>query len=197
MPRPALPLVTDRLLLRQVGVDDAEAIQSYRSDPDVHRYMHHGELSVDEWRERIAATWTGIDLDKDDDVLELGIVERETGLIVGDVVLFLRSVEHRGGELGYALHPRVQGRGYATEAARAVLRFGFDEVGMHRVYGRIDARNTASARVLERLGMRREAHSVSNEYIKGEWTDEVVYALLEDEWRAASLPVDPATPDLP
>ena len=60
---------------------------------------------------------------------------------------------------------------------------GFDELGLHRIEGRIDARNTPSARVLERLGMRREAHFVQNEFIKGEWTDEVVYAVLAAEWR--------------
>ena len=65
-----------------------------------------------------------------------------------------------------------------------MLRLGFDDFGLHRVIGRIDARNTASARVLERLGMRREAHFLQNEMIKGEWTDEVVFAMLEHEWRA-------------
>ena len=184
MPRPTLPIVTDRLLLREVTVEDAEAIQSYRSLPEVNRYMYHGFLSVDEWRERITTTLGNLDLAADDDAVTLGITKRQSGEFVGDVVLFLRSVEHRGGEIGYALNPRFHGRGYAVEAASALLAFGFDEVGMHRVVGRLDARNGPSARVLERLGMRREAHFVSNEYIKGEWTDEVVYALLEDEWRA-------------
>ena len=191
MPRPTLPIVTDRLLLRKMTVEDAEEIQSYRSLPEVNRYMYHGYLSVDEWRDRITKTWGKVDLAADDDVMALGIAERGSGEIIGDAVLFLRSVEHRGGEIGYALNPRFHGRGYAAEAARALLAFGFDEVGMHRVIGRLDARNGPSARVLERLGMRREAHFVSNEYIKGEWTDEVVYALLEDEWRAQH-PSNPA-----
>jgi RimJ/RimL family protein N-acetyltransferase len=65
-----------------------------------------------------------------------------------------------------------------------MLRLGFEELGLHRIMGRIDARNEPSARVLERLGMRREAHMLENEFVKGEWTDEVVYALLEHEWRA-------------
>ena len=65
-----------------------------------------------------------------------------------------------------------------------MLRIGFEELGLHRIAGRLDARNEASARVLERLGMRREAHLVENEFVKGEWTDELVYAMLEQEWRA-------------
>jgi RimJ/RimL family protein N-acetyltransferase len=108
----------------------------------------------------------------------------ETGALIGDVMLFWRSREHREGEIGYIFHPDHGGQGYATEAARAMLRLGFDEVGLHRIIGRIDARNTASARVLERLGMRREAHFRQNEMVKGEWTDEIVFAILEGEWRA-------------
>jgi RimJ/RimL family protein N-acetyltransferase len=94
------------------------------------------------------------------------------------------SREHRQGEIGYVFHPDHGGSGYATEAAEVMLRLGFDQLGLHRVIGRLDGRNTASARVLQRLGMRREAHFTQNEFYKGEWADEVVYAMLEDEWRA-------------
>jgi RimJ/RimL family protein N-acetyltransferase len=97
-----------------------------------------------------------------------------------------RSAEHRQGEVGYILHPAHERRGYATEGARAMLALGFDGLGLHRIYGRIDARNAASARVLERLGMRREAHLVENEWVKGEWQSELVYAILAREWRDAS-----------
>jgi RimJ/RimL family protein N-acetyltransferase len=73
---------------------------------------------------------------------------------------------------------------------REMLRLAFDDLALHRVIGRLDARNTASVAVLERLGMRREAHLVSNEYVKGEWCDEYDYALLADEWRAGKPGVD-------
>jgi RimJ/RimL family protein N-acetyltransferase len=81
-------------------------------------------------------------------------------------------------------NPDHHGHGYATEAARALLRLAFGEFGFHRVIGRIEARNTASAGVLERLGMRQEAHLIENEYVKGEWQSETVYAILAREWRA-------------
>ena len=74
------------------------------------------------------------------------------------------------------------GRGYAIEAARVVLGVAFGEFGPHRVTGSCDARNLASARLMERLGMRREAHFRSNEYVKDEWCDELVYAILREEW---------------
>jgi RimJ/RimL family protein N-acetyltransferase len=183
VPTPTLPIRTERLLLRREVPEDAPGIQAYRTRPDVHRYLPHGELDVEFIRDRIERVWSG-PFEKDGDVLGLAIQERSSGRLVGDAVLFLRSVEHPGGEVGYALDPAHTGKGYATEAARAMLQLGFETFGMHRIVARLDARNTASARVLERLGMRKEAHFVSNEYLKDEWTDELVYALLADEWRS-------------
>ena len=77
---------------------------------------------------------------------------------------------------------RHQGNGYATEAARPLLDWAFGDLALHRVIGRTEARNTGSARVLEKLGMRREAHLVENEWVKGEWQSELVYAILDREW---------------
>jgi RimJ/RimL family protein N-acetyltransferase len=80
------------------------------------------------------------------------------------------------------MHPAYSGHGYATEASAELLRLGFERLGFHRVVGRCDARNTASASLMERLGMRREAHFRQNEFIKAEWTDQLVYAILATEW---------------
>ena len=112
------------------------------------------------------------------------IVLPETGEPIGDVQLTWTSRQHRQGEIGYIVHPAHTGHGYATEAAALMLRLGFEELGLHRVEARLDARNLASARVLERLGMRREACLVQTRFVRGEWTDELVYAILQDEWRA-------------
>jgi RimJ/RimL family protein N-acetyltransferase len=93
--------------------------------------------------------------------------------------------EHRQGELGFIFHPDHQGHGYATEAAGALIAHGFEHYDLHRVYGRLEPRNAASARVLEKLGMRREALLLENEWVKGEWQSEAIYALLDREWEAA------------
>ena len=93
---------------------------------------------------------------------------------------------NRQGEIGYSFLPEEAGNGYATEAADVMLGLCFTELNAHRVIGRIDARNDASARLLQRLGMRHEAHLRENEFVKGEWTDEIVYAMTEDEWHARS-----------
>ena len=113
----------------------------------------------------------------------LGFAAVRDGALVADCSLFLRSAEHRQGEIGFVVHPDHQGRGYATEAAAALLALGFDGFGLHRIVGRLEARNAASARVLGKLGMRREAHLVENEIVKGEWQSELVYAILSREWR--------------
>jgi RimJ/RimL family protein N-acetyltransferase len=89
--------------------------------------------------------------------------------------------EHRQGEIGFMFHPDRQGRRYATEAARELVALAFSTYNLHRVYGRLEPRNTASARVLEKLGMRREADLIENEWVKGEWQSEVVYGLLARE----------------
>lgn len=99
-------------------------------------------------------------------------------------MLFWHNAQHRGGEIGYVINPDHQGRGYATEACRVLLRLGFDELGLHRITARVDRRNEPSAHVLRRLGMRQEAHLVQNEWFKGDWSDELDFAMLEDEWRA-------------
>jgi RimJ/RimL family protein N-acetyltransferase len=121
------------------------------------------------------------------DGLVLAAIVRETGTLIGDFTLKFLSAEHRQGEIGFVLHPDHHGRGYATEAAPLILRFGFEQRGLHRIIGRCDGRNTASARLMERLGMRREAHLVENEFIKGEWADELIYAMLAREWRESPL----------
>ena len=102
--------------------------------------------------------------------------------MIGDMALWCASAEHRQGELGFVLHPDHQGKGYATEAGLALLHVGFEQVGFHRIVGRLDARNTASSAVLTRLGMRHEALLRENEFVKGEWCDEAVYAMLASEW---------------
>ena len=184
MLQPTYPILTKRLLLRPVRADDAAAIYPYRSREDVCRYLLHPPQTMDDVHAFIASRRS--DLTDEDQGLTVAAVERDTGAFVGDIVLIWRSREHRAGEIGYVLNPDFQGRGYATEASAALLRLGFDDFGLHRIFGRLDARNAASARVLERLGMRREAHFVQNEFIKGEWTDEVVYAVLAHEWRDPS-----------
>ncbi len=173
---------TERMRLRPYVFDDLHAFHELHSRDEVARYLPWE--TRDEFASRRALgrhqAWQ---LAADDDGLTLAGLDKETGRLVGEFVLFLRSLEHEGGEIGYVLHPDFHGRGYATEGAAHLLDLAFGTVGMHRVVGRLDARNTASAAVLRRLGMRHEAHLVENERLKGEWSDEDLFAILRREWR--------------
>jgi RimJ/RimL family protein N-acetyltransferase len=178
------PVRTARLILRPYTMDDLDDLYDIQSRPEVTRYLYWGPRDREQARESLQKKILTSASQDEGDELTLAVVLPEAGKVIGDVQLMWVSREHRQGEIGYVFHPGHGGSGYATEAAEVMLRLGFDQLGLHRVIGRLDGRNTASARVLERLGMRREAHFTQNEFYKGEWADEVVYAMLEDEWRA-------------
>lgn len=182
---PEYPIRTERLLLRPIAATDAVAMHVYKSDPDAVRYVPYAPLELADVEQRIATTWARTRFTEEGDAVSLAVEERETGALVGDVVLFWRSETDRSGEVGYIFDPRAGGRGYATEAVDALLALGFDGLGLHRIVARIDERNTSSARVVERLGFRHEARLVESEWFKSEWTTLLVYALLEHEWREA------------
>jgi RimJ/RimL family protein N-acetyltransferase len=177
------PIETERLLIRPNIERDLDAVFAFQSRDDVTRYIPWYSRSREEVRQVLDARKLMTDLQKDNDALVLAVVERERDALIGEIYLFLTSAEHRQGEIGYLIHPDYHGQGYATEAARVALRLGFEHFGMHRIVARCDARNEPSRRVMERLGMRREAHLRENELFKGEWSDELVYAMLEWEWQ--------------
>jgi RimJ/RimL family protein N-acetyltransferase len=180
-----LPIETSRLRLRSYARDVVAALHAIQSREDVHRWLYSGPRSEDEVRAAIESRIARL-RDAPETGVALAVDIAATGELVGDVSLTLGSPEHRQAEIGFILHPGHQGRGYATEAAEAMVALAFSTYDLHRVYGRLEARNIASARVLEKLGMRREAHLVENEWVKGEWQSELIYALLAREWRGAA-----------
>jgi RimJ/RimL family protein N-acetyltransferase len=181
--RPVYPLETGRLALRPFEPGDLEGLSAFHSLPEVARFLYWEPRDLEQVRGVLEAKLGQTTLEEEGQVLALAVVGREAGVVVGEVSLHWLSRRHRQGEIGFVFHPAHQGRGLATEAASVVLRLGFEGLGLHRVIGRCDALNLPSARLMERLGMRREAHFVHNEIFKGAWGDELVYALLEDEWR--------------
>ena len=182
---PEYPLRTERLLLRPFENGDIDAVFAMESREDVSRFLYNEPRSREECVERLARYVGNTALRDEGDFLDLAIVLRETNALIGKSFLAWRSTEHRLAEVGYGVHPDHQRQGFATEAARVMLALAFEEMGAHRVIGTLEARNTASARVLEHLGMRREALLVENEWVKGEWQSELVYAMLENEYRPA------------
>jgi len=179
---PEYPVRSPRLSLRPLSAADTTALLAYRSRADVCRYVPFTPMDTAIIAERLGTAWARTSLNDEGQNLTLGVEVTDTGELVGDVVLMWHSREHRGGEIGYVLNPEFNGHGYATEAVRRLLGLAFDDLGLHRVIARVDARNDASARLARRLGMRQEAYLVRNEWFKGEWTDELDFALLEEEW---------------
>jgi RimJ/RimL family protein N-acetyltransferase len=186
MPIPELPIRTERLELRAFVPKDLDALFRYQSDAEVTRYLYWGPNDLAESRASLDRKMGFTELREGGDALALAVVLRETGELVGDVMLMWTSEEHRQGEVGYVFDPAFAGRGYATEAAREMLRVGFEELGLHRIVGRLGELNKPSARLLERLGMRLEARLVEDQFLDGVWSTQAIYAMLEREWRASA-----------
>jgi RimJ/RimL family protein N-acetyltransferase len=178
------PILTDRLLLRPFEPTDLDALHDMQSRDDVTRYLYWQPRTREETEEALRRIVEMRAVDDESDGLRLAAIRRDTGALVGDLSLWRTSREHQQGEIGFVVHPDHQGRGFATEGSVVMLRLGFEVARFHRIEASCDARNLASARVMERLGMRREAHFIENELVKGEWTDGLVYSILASEWEA-------------
>ncbi|MFJ9736834.1 GNAT family N-acetyltransferase [Streptomyces sp. NPDC101166] len=178
-----LPITTERLVLRLFTSGDIDDRHAYQSLPEVARHLYRPPLTREDCAESIAARADGTAWQADGDVLLLAVCRADEPGVVGEVVLTLRSARARQAEIGWVFNPECAGRGYATEAARALLSTAFDRLGVHRVFARLDVANTASVRVCERLGMRREAHLVDNDLDGDRWGSEYVYAVLAYEWK--------------
>jgi RimJ/RimL family protein N-acetyltransferase len=185
-------LRTERLTLRPATVNDAEATWAYRQLDSVNKWLKDGPGTLEEYRtlfaepSRLAATV----------IVEL--VDHSSPHVIGDFMLRLEDAwsqvevtdqaKNAQAELGWVLDPAHTGLGYATEAVRALLRFCFDELAVHRVVANCFLDNDTSWRLMERVGMRRETHAVSESlHRSGRWLDTVGYAVLADEWNRDSL----------
>lgn len=180
---PNYPVLTSRLRLRPFTGHDDDFLMSCYSLPEVHRYIPIGPLTLEEVRARLrSGPWSRSTLENEGQVLGLAVEMRSTSELVGDVMLMWTSTSHGSGQIGWVIHPAFGGQGLGTEAAHAVLELAFDGLGLHRVVARIDARNTRSIHLAERLGMRREARLVESTWSDDGWTDELDFAMLAEEW---------------
>jgi len=179
-------LITGRLVLDPLRVDDAETMFKYRSDPDVGRYQGWTPRTVDEVVAFIRSNAT-VTPGQRDTWSQLAIRFRGTTTLIGDLGLHFTSNKDEA-EIGVTIAPQHQGRGYATETLRAALDYLFGPMAQHRVFGSVDPRNAASVRLLESIGMRREAHFRQSLWFKGEWVDDVVFAMLRAEWLPGPKP---------
>ncbi|MSP61324.1 MAG: N-acetyltransferase [Myxococcales bacterium] len=181
MSAPEVTLRTPRLVLREFAIEDAPALNAIESIPSVMRYTMRDaqtpEESLEYVRERLAER-------AQDPRRTFDLVVTREGEFLGRCGIQRTDVPLREAMIWFVIDPRSWGQGFASEAAEAVIGWAFEALALHRIYGDCDPRNTGSARVMEKLGMRREAHIRENVFLKGEWCDSWIYALLDHEWRA-------------
>jgi RimJ/RimL family protein N-acetyltransferase len=169
---------TDRLVLRELDEADCGAVHSYASDSEVVRYMDWGPNTEDETKKYIQrATETQREHPRNN--YELAIILKEDGRLIGSCGIHVSDPNNREGWIGYCLSRHFWRQGYGTETAKALLRFGFDYLNLHRIFALCDPENLASAHVLEKVGMQQEGHFRERKFRKGMWHDESLYAIID------------------
>jgi RimJ/RimL family protein N-acetyltransferase len=176
---------TPRLLLDALQPADAEALFAYRANPEVAKFQGWCPADVDAARAFIA-TQSRLSLDHADGWIQRAIRLRENGELIGDIGMNLPAGREASVEFGISIAPAHQGRGYAREAVHACFEHVFGVMERHRMHASVDPRNVASIALLKSLGMRQEAHHRESLWLRGEWVDDMVYAMLKREWAAAS-----------
>lgn len=179
-----MELVSARLRVDRLRATDAASLFACRGDPAVALYQGWCPANLAEVHQFIDAQ----PLQPSHGWFQRAIRLRESGELIGDLGLCLPEDPQGSVEFGVSIMPAHQGHGYASEAVRAVFAFVFGELGRHRVHASVDPRNLASMAMLRALGMRQEAHHRESLWFKGEWADDVIFAMLEREWR--HLPAD-------
>jgi aminoglycoside 6'-N-acetyltransferase len=177
-------LTTRRLIVRRFTASDAPSFAAYRSDPQVARYQSWTSPYSQQQADRFIDALGAGHPDTPGAWFQFAVEEAASGHHVGDVAAHVDEGEPRLATIGVTFAQDHWGRGFALEALTALCDYLFVERRKHRIAADCDACNTASAGLLERLGMRREAHHLANTWEDGEWTDEYCYAVLADEWEA-------------
>jgi len=174
-------ILTERLRMNRLETGDADAFFAYRSDPEVYRYQGWAPESPDE-AIRFVEGQREIGFDTPGTWFQFAIRGRETGRLLGDLGVRFPEDDTRQVEIGFTIAPAHQRAGYGSEAVRGALDMLLGARGKHRVFASVDPRNTGSLALLERVGLRKEAHFRQSLRIRGEWVDDVVFAVLASEW---------------
>jgi len=178
-----MQLKTGRLILREFKEDDWQAMHEYASDPEVVRYMQWTPKTEEETRDWIKRAISN-QQERSRRNYQFAVVRKaDKRLIGGCSIINISNPEDGEAGIVYVLNRSFWNQGYMTEAVKRVVKFGFSELGLHRIYATLAPDNFASARLLEKAGMQREGHLREHKYIKGQWRDSLLYAILESEIR--------------
>jgi len=174
-------LETPRLMLREITLDDAAEVFRIYSDPQVMRYWGSAPLrSIDEARRKIEDITAAF---RDKDGIRWGITRKGSNRLIGSCGHWRLMKAHFRSEIGYELAPEYWGQGIMTEALGAIIRFGFEAMGLHSIEAQIDPANLASRKVLEKLGFVQEGYLRENYVVGGKFTDTAIFSLLKSDSR--------------
>lgn len=187
-----MELSTARLRLREQEPGDAEDANVYESDPDSVRFQNFDVMTLEDSREYIRKAIAHAS-EAPRTTYDLAIVPLESGAgrMIGRAGLQITNPELKEATIWYVVAPKMRNHGVATEACARLLRFGFEELGLHRIFADIDPLNVPSRRLCEKLAMRQEAHFIENVFLKSRWCDTAIYAILDREYRAGATHVAP------
>lgn len=177
---------TKRLALRDFKETDWASIHKYASDPQVVRYMDWGPNTEEETKNFIRRAKAHLK-EQPRRNYTLAIVLKQKNTLIGGCGIHVSNMGNREGWIGYCLNRNFWGKGYATETAKVLLRFGFDQLNLHRIFATCDPANIASAHVLEKIGMQLEGHLREHKWAKGKWRDSLLYAILDYGWKKEQI----------
>ena len=186
-----MQLETERLILRDFVKDDWHRVLEYQSDP---LYLRYYEWTESDRTPESVQEFVGWFLDHQKQnpriKFQLAITLKSNNLLIGNCGIRMDKVDAVEADIGYELDPKYWNHGYASEAAQAIVDFGFSNFNLHRVWSWCVADNAGSAHMLEKLGMRLEGRLREKEYYKGKWWDTLMYGILVDEWQAHKMGID-------
>lgn len=166
---------TKRLLIRDFEINDWHSVYEYTSDPQVMEYIPEGVFSEEDAKEFV-------NKNIGDNAEKFPVILIDKNILIGHIIFHKYFGEHTY-EIGWVFNPKYYNKGYASEAARAVLEYGFKELNLHRIIATCQPQNIPSYRVMEKIGMKREGHFKKCIPNGDEWWDEYYYAILEEEWK--------------
>jgi RimJ/RimL family protein N-acetyltransferase len=175
-----MELFTERLLLRDLHDNDKQAIFDYRSDAEANKFQSWVPESPEEVEQFISRNTSTFN--QPESWYQVLITDRETAAVIGDMGIHFFGRENQQVELGITLNKNHQGKGYAAEALEGLIRYLFNDLQKHRIMASVDPDNRASVRLMERVGLRKEGHFIKSLFWKNKWVDDLIYAILREEW---------------
>ncbi|MEH1989319.1 GNAT family N-acetyltransferase [Nostoc sp.] len=181
-----IPLETQRLILRDFVESDWQEVHKYAADAEVVRYLTFGPNTEEDTKNFLQREIL-LQGKEPRQHFALAVILKPQKQLIGICRISVQDTDNRIGSIGYSFTKEFWGQGYATEAVKAVISFGFQELGLHRIFATCHPENIASARVMQNIGMQQEGYLREHHWIKGEWRDSWLYAILEHEWRGINI----------